>query len=115
MTAAARIGGGGIEATARRGGAKMAVLARVTVAVELRESVGGGGIAGEDRLNFSQQYQFVDAVGPLGVTKSWGDERTLTGTEWLDLNGGVVDRLGQTEAFTTGKVLLVHNRPRRGD
>lgn len=88
----------------------MSVITNVTVTVEMKETSVDGKAAGQDKFNFSKTYTFVDAAGVLGATKCWGDSMDTTTTPTsLDLAGGVVDKLGQTETFTKAKVFLGHH------
>jgi hypothetical protein len=87
----------------------MSVICNITVNVEMKETRADGKAQGQDRFIFRKSYTFANQAGVLGATKCWGDTRTVTGTDPLDISGGVVDQLGQTETFTKGKVLLVHH------
>jgi hypothetical protein len=87
----------------------MALIHSITVNYEVKETAADGKSAGQDKFTFNKSYTFTDAAGVLGATDGWGDTRTLTGTESLDLAGGLTDKLGQTETFTKVKSLLVHH------
>jgi hypothetical protein len=87
----------------------MAVTTTVTVTVNTRETLVDGDNTAQDKFSFTKTYTFADAAGVLGATKVWADYRTITGTDTLDVAGGVVDKLGQTEAFAKEKMLLLHH------
>lgn len=87
----------------------MAVIHTITVNYEVKETSLDGKSSAQDKFTFNKSYTFTDAAGVLGATKMWADTRTLTGTESLDLAGGVVDKLGNTETFTKARSLLVHH------
>jgi hypothetical protein len=87
----------------------MAVTHTISVNYEVKEVSSDGKSVGQDKFTFNKTYTFANAAGVLGATKMWADTRTLTGTESLDLAGGVVDKLGNTETFTKGKSFLCHH------
>lgn len=87
----------------------MATRLTVTVTVSMVEVLTDGAIISQDKFPFTKTYTFVDATGDLGSPKVWADEMSVTGTQSVDIAGGVTDKLGQVETFLEEKLLLVHH------
>lgn len=87
----------------------MANACSMTLTISAKESISDGRGSSQDNQTVNEALTFLDAAGALGVTSQWKDSRTLTGTENLDLAGGVTNRFGVVKTFTKNKVLYVKN------
>ena len=65
----------------------------------------------DDQLNFLKQL--TSGTGSGQVNRKWDDRRRLSqssGTDLLDLAGGLTDRFGNTLTFTKIKLLFIVNK-----
>lgn len=92
----------------------MANTCIATWGITAKELITDGHGSSQDNQVVADTLTFVDAAGALGVTAQWKDSRTLTGTESLDLAGGVTNRFGAAKTFTKNKVFYVKNTSESG-
>lgn len=85
----------------------MSLVDTLGIQIVCKETLVDGVGLGTDSQPVSDSITFANAAGALGVTKRWGDSRVLTGTDSLDLAGGVTDRFGVVKTFTKNKLLYI--------
>jgi hypothetical protein len=87
--------------------ASLAARIALSIAAELASSVDVG--TGTHKVDFGPNFVLGNGTGANQANEIWADTRTIaaSGTEDIDLNGGVSDIFGTAIAFTKIKALIV--------
>jgi len=93
----------------------MSIQITAALNLSIRETLTEGSGAGQDKYTVTTNTTFLDAIGALGASNQWNDQRTnANATESLDLAGGVTNRLGEVMGFAKIKGLFAWHKGAAG-